>query len=183
MKFISQVGLLAVVLMLLTNILTAQTSKDEKVTEIHNYYNKVVNELSKYTKKEVYKEAYIDLDGWGMDFIAYFDSKNQLVFLRKKENGDRGNFNAEYLFINGKISFIFIQNEEFGTQERIYFWDSKIIEAYKKDKSSDGNIDFSKLENKPNTDILNSLAEKTKYYLDFVKSDLKVMNEALKNKK
>jgi hypothetical protein len=187
MKIQSRVMFVVCMLFVLNNVLMAQASKDDRILSIRKYYQKVMKELKTYTKKEDEKiikdEESNDLISY-YKYEAYYNSQNKLVFLKTNSGDNAMLINNEYLFKDDKISFIFIKSGNNYKEERIYFWDNKIIEAYIKstDQPNDLKNDISKLENKPHKEVLNNINEKTREYLLRVEDELKNMKGILKKK-
>ncbi len=66
------------------------------------------------------------------------------------------------------------------TQERIYFWDDKIIKALIKEKNNADKRPFSEISNKKNEELWQDIDQSSKIKLSGVKQDRTQFFEALK---
>jgi hypothetical protein len=184
MKLITSYRFFLVVLIFLSGqSVTAQLTKEAQIISIRKEYQKINKELGSYKKKEATWKPENSYDGSYMDhlkYTGYYNSSGQLVLLKYKR-GEEGYWSLyEYYFKNNEIFFSFIHSgdpEGGETEERIYFWDKKIIQAYLKTKPVDNETRIEG--NEVNDVFMKDVERQTEYFLLQVKDSIDKFKQAL----
>ena len=151
----------------------SQETIENQIKEIRKDYVEITSNLSNYKKKEAYysnKEAY-----WmNVGYTGYLKADNLLVYLTYEYGEEGYGSEMQYYFKNNKVFFIFIESidpEGNQTQERIYFWNSKIIKALIKEKSVADKRPFGKIPNKKHKELSKDTNQSSKIKLAGVEQD------------
>ncbi len=163
----------------------AQNTVDSQIKEIRKEYGKITGNLDSYEKKEVY---YSNEDAYWMnvEYTGYFNNSKKLVYLTYEFGEEGYGSEVQYYFKNDQVFFIFIESidpEENITQERIYFWNKKIIKALIKEKRATDDRTFAKIPNKKHVELLTDINKSSKIKLSGVELDRTQFFSALKKDK
>lgn len=171
------------ILLFLTVNLFAQTTEDEKVSAVRTIYYDIENNLSSFEK---YEKRYSEEPNGEIahyyiaDYVGFYN-RNQLVKL-EQSTGDEGYWSrTEFYYKDGTLYFVFENSgDPMGdlVQRRIYFYNNKIVRALIKKTSEDGGLDFSKVSNKKDTELLSRKSDAEKQYLRWSENAIKEFSVA-----
>ncbi|BDA78556.1 hypothetical protein LPTSP3_g14860 [Leptospira kobayashii] len=169
----------------LSHSLYAQTNKQDQIGNIRKEYQKINSELGSYRERKVtwqppkpYEGSYMD----HVNYTGYLNSSHDLILL-KFSRGEEGYWaEYEYYFKNKELLFIYIYSGEPDgkeKQERIYFWNKKIIQALIKEKFAEEKKTINDLENKTYDTIMNDINKFARDFLNDAETERKKFYQAL----
>jgi len=178
--------------------LHAQNVMEQKLDEIRKEYQKINSELESYVKKVSIEEIpyyYMHYEGDSLvidgqtvfdecETYGYFNNNNELVLLTNKYAGEEGTwYDYQFYFKNEQVFFILMSDGDgrTETQERIYFYEGKIIQALIKRKSYYDERDFSDIKNERYDFVMDNIEDQTLKKLKFTKSFIDNFYEGLKD--
>ena len=176
--------MLIIIIFIGTLSVYSQETIENQIKEIRKDYVEITSNLNNYQKKEAF---YTNDQAYWMNtaYTGYFNSVNKLVYLTYEYGEEGYGATVHYYFKDKKIIFMFIESidpEENKTQERIYFWDNKIIKALIKEKKATDNRPFEKIPNKKHEELWKDIDQSSKIKLSGVEQDRTQFFSALKKK-
>lgn len=130
-----KITFLAFLLILLLGI-KAQTTEEDQVKQIREWFANTNNNKVKYDTKSFDMP---DQATEGATLTAFYDG-NQIVLLEAEYYGESGNFKSYHYFWNGMLFFVFTVREVYSShimdpnnkvaskeENRYYFWEGKMI--------------------------------------------------------
>ncbi|RLD68048.1 MAG: hypothetical protein DRI95_03840 [Bacteroidetes bacterium] len=160
----------------------SQETIENQIKEIRKDYVEITSNINNYQKKEAF---YTNDQAYWMNtaYTGYLNDVNKLVYLTYEYGEEGYGATIHYYFKNKKIIFMFIESidpDGNKTQERIYFWDDKIIKALIKEKNNADKRPFSEISNKKNEELWQDIDQSSKIKLSGVEQDRTQFFSALK---